>query len=59
MAGEKPGHEVVIGPWEQHAVVVLANTHVTNHPSKYLYIYTHRLVLLSALVREASFCSRQ
>lgn len=39
MTGEKPGHEVVIGPWKQRAAVVLANTHVTKHISKYIYLY--------------------
>lgn len=39
MAGEKPVDEMVIGPWKQHVIVVLANRDVIKRPSKYIYLY--------------------
>lgn len=51
MAGE------VTGPRGVPSTVVLLNGHVTKLSSS--YAYTHGLVWLSALVKEAAFCSGQ
>lgn len=43
------------GPRELN-VVVLINIHIAELPF-HVYMNTHRLILFSALIREASFCS--
>lgn len=51
----KPMSGEITGPGEEPVVIVLLNDHVIRLSSKYCAC-SHRLVLISALDREASCC---
>lgn len=55
--GQKPMTQELTGTTGKPVIVVLLNGNLVNLPSK--YVYTHKLMLLSTLVRKVSLCSGQ